>query len=51
MIDVSIRQALEIVLDCVDYKAQNCRQTEMVGAVLPPDVIDGARKALAKKEG
>lgn len=43
-----LRAALRTVLDCVDYRATppNCRSNEMVGAVLPPAVIDLARKAL-----
>lgn len=43
-----LRAALTAILDCVDYRATppNCRGNEMVGAVLPPAVIDLARKAL-----
>lgn len=40
------RSMLMLVLDQVDYKAGNCGVTEMVGAVLPVDVIDSARRAL-----
>lgn len=43
-----IRAALSAVMDCVDYTAPQpgCRQTEMVGAVLPVAVIQLARNAL-----
>ena len=40
------RTALTIVLDQVDYTAGNCRPNEMVGAVLPKEVIALARQAI-----
>ena len=41
-----LRQWLLVVLDCADYTAGNCRVNEMVGAVLPKEVIEQAREAL-----
>ncbi len=38
--------ALLLVLDQVDYTVGNCRPNEMIGAVLPVEVITVARKAL-----
>ena len=43
-----LRQWLNVVLDCADYTAGNCGVTEMVGAVLPKEVIEQARDALAE---
>jgi hypothetical protein len=37
-------EALLLLLDQVDYTAGNCRMTEMVGAVLPKQVIALCRK-------
>jgi hypothetical protein len=45
------RTALLTVLDQVDYTAGACRPNEMVGAVLPKEVITLARKAIADEEG
>lgn len=42
-----LEAALGTVLDQVDYNAGACGLTEMVGACLPVEVIDLARKALA----
>jgi hypothetical protein len=39
--------ALRVLLDQVDYTAGACAPTEMVGAVLPRDVIALCRNALA----
>lgn len=41
-------ECLGIVLDCVDYTAPipNCKQTEMIGAVLPKEILERARKAI-----
>ena len=44
-----IRTALLTVLDQVDYLAGNCRMNEMVGAVLPKEVIILAREALVSQ--
>jgi len=41
------RAALLLVLGQVDYLNGDCSFTEMVGAVLPKDVIVMARKAIA----
>jgi len=43
---MDIRTALLTILDQVDYTAGNCRVNEMVGAVLPVEVIKLAREAL-----
>jgi hypothetical protein len=45
----TLREALLVVLDQIDYTADPpaCAVTEMVGAVLPVDVIKAARAALA----
>ena len=43
---LSTREALQTVLDHVDYTVSNCRQNEAVGAVLPLVVIQNARIAL-----
>lgn len=42
-----LRTALLLVLDCVDYTHGNCRMNEMVAAVLPKEIIERARKAVA----
>jgi hypothetical protein len=42
----TIREALMLVLDQVDYVRGNCGLTEMVGACLPKEIIAIARKAL-----
>lgn len=44
---LTVREALLLVLDQVDYKAGACGFTEMVGACLPAEVIDKARQVLA----
>lgn len=44
---MNCRIALQTVLDQVDYTNGACRFTEMVGAVLPKEVIVLARKAIA----
>ena len=41
-----LEAALGVLLDQVDYTAGACTLTEMVGAVLPLEVIERARKAL-----
>jgi len=43
-----LRLMLLTVLDQVDYTAQACAPTEMVGACLPREVIDQARDILEK---
>jgi hypothetical protein len=42
-----LRIALRLMLDCVDYTAGNCRVNEMVGAVLPREIIERAKKLLS----
>lgn len=44
---LTVREALLLVLDQVDYTKGACSFTEMVGACLPAEVIDRARQALA----
>jgi len=44
-----LREALEVILDAVDYKEGNCLPTQMVGGVLPSQLIDNARKTLAEE--
>jgi hypothetical protein len=41
-------EALALLLDQVDYTAGNCALTEMVGAVLPAEVIGLCRRVLAQ---
>lgn len=44
----NLEAALLTILDQVDYTSRACAVTEMVGAVLPMEVIVLAREALAK---
>lgn len=44
---MNCRDALATILDSVDYTAANCRPNEMVGAVLPKEMIVMARGAIA----
>lgn len=41
-----VRAALLAILDAVDYTSGACRLNEMVGAVLPEQLIVTARKVL-----
>jgi len=43
---MNTKQALQVVLDCVDYTVGNCRINAMVGAALPREVIELAKKAI-----
>lgn len=43
-----LRAALLALLDQVDYIAGACRLNEMVGAVLPKEIIEMCRKTLAE---
>ena len=45
-----LRQWLNVILDCADYTAGNCRVNEMVGAVLPKEIIEQARAALLAQD-
>ena len=40
------KEMLSAILACVDFTSGACRQTEMVGAVLPIEVINRAKAAL-----
>ena len=46
-----VREALQVVLDQVDYTAGACELTTPVGAALPRVVIENARKALEETKG
>lgn len=46
---MNAREALQVVLDSVDYTAGNCRVNEMVGAVLPRSIILLAREAIEEE--
>lgn len=52
-VNADLLAALRTVLDQVDYMADppNCRLNEMVGAVLPQEVIALARAAIARATG
>lgn len=39
-------EALQLLLDHVDYTNLSCGPTEMVGAVLPKQVIDTCREVI-----
>jgi hypothetical protein len=41
----AFRTALLLLLDNIDYEAGNCRVNEMVGAVLPKEILRKAREA------
>lgn len=41
----NLHTSLKLILDCVDYVRGNCRVNEMVGAVLPTEILERARKA------
>lgn len=41
-----LRLQIQLLLDHVDYLWLNCAPTQMVGAVLPKNIIQDARKAL-----
>jgi hypothetical protein len=45
---MNCRDALATLLDQVDYTAGNCRPNEMVGAVLPKEIVTLARGAIAE---
>ncbi len=44
---LEVRTCLQLVLDAVDYTAGAGKPTEMVGALLPKEIIERSRKALA----
>jgi hypothetical protein len=41
-----LKSVILLLLDCVDSTQGSCSVTEMVAAVLPQNVINGARSAL-----
>lgn len=41
-----LRSALRLILDQTDYEVGNCRVNEMVGAVLPKEVLRIAKEAI-----
>ena len=41
----TLRAALLLLLDNIDYEAGNCRVNEMIGAVLPKEILRKAREA------
>jgi len=43
---ITLELALQLVLDQVDYINGNCRPNEMVGAVLPEEILKKVRGAL-----
>ena len=43
-----LEAALRVILDAVDYMSGNCRLNEMVGAVLPKELIAKGRDALSE---
>ena len=47
---MTCKEALLTVLDQVDYTEGACGPNEMVGACLPAEVIDLARKAIRDEE-
>jgi len=47
---MSCKEALRVLLGQVDYTAGACRLVEMVGAVLPKEVIVLARAAIEAEE-
>lgn len=48
MPSLSTDEALRLILDQVDYVKGNCEPTELVAAVLTPQVIEICRDALSK---
>lgn len=48
---LSVRAALQTLLDQVDFTAHACSPTSVVAAVLPTQVIDNARASLAAPFG
>lgn len=42
----NMRTAILLILDAVDYTSGSCRVNELVGAVLPKEIIQKARESL-----
>jgi hypothetical protein len=49
MVTLTCKEALQLVLDQVDYTVGACSVTEMVGACLSKEVIIKAKIAIAKE--
>ena len=45
-----LREALEVILNQIDYTAGNCRQNEMIGALITKQEFQIARRALEGEE-
>jgi hypothetical protein len=41
-----LTRVIRLLLDNIDYQAGNCRVNEMIGAVLPPDILHLAKEAV-----
>ena len=48
-VKLSCKEALQLILDCVDYTTNACRLDDMVGAVLSSSVIELARGAIKER--
>lgn len=44
-------EALKVILFEIDYDQGRCRPNEMIGAVVPKELLIKARNAIAKTEG
>lgn len=42
----NLREAIKVLLDCIDFTVGNCSLNSMVGAVLPIPVIQKVKKFL-----
>jgi len=49
-VKLSCKEALQLILDCVDYTTNACRLDDMVGAVLSSSVIELARGAIKSEQ-
>ena len=45
-----LKTITQVILDCVDYTSGNCRPNEPVGGVLPKEIIERSKEALARLE-
>jgi chorismate mutase len=45
----ALRSALRILLDQIDYEEGACRPNEMIGAVLPVEVLRRCKNVLREK--
>lgn len=46
MVPLTCKEALQLLLDQVDFTKGACSPTNMVGAVLPKDVIERCHEAI-----